>query len=272
MRRVITSVSNPIIKEVRKLRNKKERDKSRTFYVEGIRPVAEALETHQTIKYLLYSPELLQSEFGSRLLDDVPDEGTEVIQVTPEVFGSFALKDGPQGLAAVVAQRWSELDQGAEFSGIWIALDSIQDPGNLGAILRSSDAVGGAGVILLDHSTDPYHPSAVRASTGAIFTQQIIKTDLDAFLKWNLQLKIPVLGAYCGSAASYRGYNYPETLILLMGSEQKGLLDKHLALCDDLITIPMQGNVDSLNVSIAASIILFEIYHQKTKGLDDSDC
>lgn len=268
MTRQINSTSNQLIKTIKKLRNKKSRDELKLFYVEGVRAVGEAIETKQDIRYLLFCPGLLVSEYGNQLIENYAQDGDSLIEVSEEVFQSFSLKEGPQGLAAVVSQKWSSLDQAKNKGGLWTALDSIQDPGNLGTILRSSDAVGGRGVILLDQTTDPFHPSSVRASTGAIFTQEIIQIELKNFIEWKSNVNIPVLGTLCGDAANYRDYHYPSDIILLMGSEQKGLNENHLGICDAIVTIPMEGNVDSLNVSVAASIILFEIYHQKKMSND----
>lgn len=266
MKRLITSPSNPLIKEIRKLRNKKERDSSGTFYVEGIRAVGEALRTRQEVENIIFCPDLLESDFGNQLVSDLPSDFAGLTEVSPDVFDSFSLKEGPQGLAAVVRQKWASLGDVTGDQGIWMALDSIQDPGNLGTILRSLDAAGGKGAILLGQSTDPYHPSAVRASTGAIFSQKLIRTDLCSFQGWKSGTGYPVIGTYCGDGKHYRDYNYPQDLIVMMGSEQKGLQEEHLKLCDGLVTIPMNGSVDSLNVSVAASIVLFEIYHQKERA------
>lgn len=263
MSKLITSPSNPVIKTIRKLRNRKERDATGMFYVEGIRAVGEAIRTGQLIEHILYCPDLLDSTFGNQLVDQLPRDFPGLIELTPEVFNSFSLKEGPQGLAAVVKQRWHSLLDVEKSKGLWTGLDSIQDPGNLGAILRSIDAVGGTGLILLDNSTDPFHPSSIRASTGAIFTQKVVKTDLNEFKKWKEAAGFPMVGTFCGDAIPYRDYNYPKDMILLMGSEQKGLQPEHLALCDAVVTIPLVGNVDSLNVSVAASIVMFEIFHQK---------
>jgi len=263
MSKLITSPSNPVIKIIRKLRNKKERDASGMFYVEGIRAVGEALRTGQAIEYILYCPDLLDSGFGNQLVDQLQQDFLGLIEVSPDVFGSFSLKEGPQGLAAVVKQKWHCLQDVEISKGLWTGLDSIQDPGNLGTIMRSLDAVGGEGIILLENSTDPHHPSSIRASTGAIFTQKVVKTNLNEFQRWKETTGYPMIGTYCGEAIAYRDYNYPKDMILLMGSEQKGLQPEHLALCDAVVTIPMAGDVDSLNVSIAASIVLFEIFHQK---------
>ena len=231
--------------------------------MEGIRAVGEAIRTGQEIKHILYCPALLDSDFGNQQVEALSEGPCDVIEVNTEVFNSFALKDGPQGLAAVVAQRWAGLDEVGQTGGLWTALDAIQDPGNLGAVMRSTDAAGGEGIILIGQTTDPYHPSAVRASTGSIFTQKLIKTNLATLASWKRTSNYPVVGTFCGEAKHYREYNYPDRLILMMGSEQKGLQPDHLAICDDMVTIPMAGEVDSLNLSVAASIVLFEIFDQK---------
>lgn len=263
MRRQITSPANPLIKSIKKLKEKKERESTNSFYVEGIRAVGEAVRTRQDILQLIYCPALLDSAFGRQLVEDFGPDDDRVIEVSTEVFISFSLKEGPQGLAAVAAQRWDTLKSVEETGGLWTGLESIQDPGNLGTILRSSDAAGGKGVILLDNATDAYHPSSVRASTGAIFTQKLVKTGYEEFARWKTASGLALVGTVCGEADSYHGYNYPENMVLLMGSEQKGLPESYLALCDDTVTIPMAGQVDSLNVSVAASILLFEIYEQR---------
>lgn len=263
MIKTITSSSNSAIKSIRKLKIKKIRDETGIFYIEGIRLVSEAVRTGQELVHLMYCPELLGSEFGREIILPFENQEDILLEVSQDVFRSFALKDGPQGIAAVLRQRWSSLENVRQKGGIWVALDSIQDPGNLGSILRSCDASGGKGIILLDQSTDAYHPSSARASTGAIFTQEIIKTDFSTFRNWKNQNKIPIIGTYCGNATHYRRFQYPGDMILLMGSEQKGLQINHLNICDHLVTIPMTGSVDSLNISNAASIILFEIFAKK---------
>jgi TrmH family RNA methyltransferase len=141
----------------------------------------------------------------------------------------------------------------------------VQDPGNLGSALRSLDGAGGRGLILLDDSTDAYHPTAVRASMGSIFTQKLVKTDTKTFGNWKKRHQALVVGTWCGDAQAYRSYNYPDSVILMMGSEQKGLQTEHLELSDALVHIPMNGYVDSLNLACATSVVLFEIYDQHCK-------
>jgi RNA methyltransferase, TrmH family len=262
--KTITSPSNSEIKFIRSLKLKKERESSGLYYIEGIRLVGEAVRTHQKIIHVIVCFEILDSTFGKELVSQISELEIDTIAVPKDVFESISLKEGPQGIAAVIEEKWGDLDAVLQDKGFWVALDSVQDPGNLGSILRSVDAVGAKGIILLDASTDPYHPTSVRASMGGIFTQKIIKSPLADFSDWKRVHKYPVIGSRCDEGLNYHRYNYPKDMILLMGSEQKGLLQKHFDVCDEFVTIPMIGTVDSLNLSNATSIILFEILSQHT--------
>lgn len=264
MPEVITSPSNRTIKQIRKLQQKKERQKTGLFYLEGIRLVGDAHQSGAKIEKLLYCPALLDSEFGKNLVQSIQEKnGSEILQVSDQVFLSFAIKENPQGLAAVAEQKWFPMDEILHERGIWTGLFAIQDPGNLGTILRSSDGAGGKGIILLDQTTDPYHPTSVRASMGAVFTQKIIQTSTDDFIRWQKENQYHLVGTDCDKARHYKKYNYPNHMILLMGSEQKGLPESLLQICDERVHIPLMGKMDSLNLSNAASVILFEISYQQ---------
>ena len=260
--RRIDSPANPLVKEIRKLRLRKYRLLENAYFIEGLRIVGEALRTGQEVRHMLVCPQLLNSEYGRGLVEKAAADGINVIETSADVFLSLAEKEHPQGIAAVIAARPAGLEAVRENPGIWVGLVDVQDPGNLGSILRSADASGARGVILLGQTTDPWHPTAARASTGALFTQIIVQAgldDLEAFLQEN---PCHVVGALSQDAQDFREYNYPHEMILLLGSEQKGLPERYAALCDGLIHIPMAGSVDSLNLASAASIILFEIMHQ----------
>jgi len=261
----ITSSANPAVKALRKLQDKKGRQESGCFYVEGLKLVGDALENGADVRQIIYSPELLISDFGKQILEQASGRQIDLLDVSAEAFNSFALKAGPQGVAAVVRQNWLDLESSNADKGLWLALEDVQDPGNLGSALRSLDSAGGVGMLLLDESTDAYHPTAVRASMGSIFTQKLVKTDTAALAGWKQHHPASVIGTWCGEAQPYRDYNYPHDMILLMGSEQKGLQPAHLALCDELVHIPMRGFVDSLNLACAASVVLFEIFDQQAR-------
>ena len=261
---VITSSANPRIKQIRKLHERKERQSTGLYYVEGLRIVAEAFQTGAPVVEMVIAPDLLVSEFGRDLAASQQDAGTPVLEVTGSVFASLSSKEGPQGIAAVVQQTWTSLDTIKPNSDAdWVAVDAVQDPGNLGTILRTNDAVGGRGIILLDHSTDPYHPGTVRASMGAVFTQRLIRTDLSTFIAWKKHTPIFLIGASGSAAADYHDYRYPAPCILLMGSERLGLTEEHLGVCDAVVSIPMVGRSDSLNLAVATGIILYEKFNQR---------
>ena len=166
-------------------------------------------------------------------------------------------------------QRWKKLEEidfplrSGVSSSTWVALDSVADPGNLGTIMRTHDAVGGEGIILLDQSTDPYDPSAARASMGALFTQSLVKASFAQFREWKQQVGVPVIGTSDAAAVDYTAYRYPARMVLLMGSERQGLQDHHLALCDEVVSIPMAGRSDSLNLAVATAVVLYEIFNQR---------
>lgn len=265
----ITSAANERVKAIRKLHERKPRQESGLFLIEGLRIVAEAVEMGAQIEQLVVARSLLVSEFGQQLLSAQESRGVPVLEVSGEVFQRISVKEGPQGIAAVVRQQWQRLEdvqveQSSPIaSGTWVALDSVADPGNLGTILRTHDAVGGQGVILLDQSTDPYDPSAVRASMGAIFSQSMVRTTLVEFAKWKRENGLFLIGTSDKAAQDYHGYHYPSSLVVLMGSERHGLQPQHLALCDAVVRIPMNGKSDSLNLAVATGVVLYEILNQR---------
>ena len=249
---IITSSANPQIKNIRKLRERKERQASGLFYVEGLRIVGEAVSQGAKIQTLVSAPELLSSDYGRDLLAKAVDAGLPVLEVSAGVFASLALKDGPQGLAAVIHQDYCNLNQVVLNRGdLWVALDSVADPGNLGTIMRTLDSVGGKGVILLDQSTDPYDPTATRASMGALFSLTLVKTTFDVF------------GTSGAASTDYHHIHYPDGFILLMGSERHGLMEGHLRLCDNVVRIPMVGRSDSLNLAVSTAVVLYEVFNQR---------
>jgi len=259
---MITSTSNQHIKAIRKLSQKKYRRESGLFYVEGLRPITSAMNHKAVIEQLVFCEELLESEIGRDLLHRTQSQAISILEVNRDVFENISLKDGPQGLCAVVRQNNEDLLLNTALNGLWVALEGVQDPGNLGSILRTLDAVGGSGMLLIGEGTDAYHPTSVRASMGAIFTLNIMQTNLEDFSRWQQKHQRALVGAVCADVADYRSYNYAEDMVLFMGSEQKGLSEQATHLCTNTITIPMVGSVDSLNLANATSILRYEIFNQ----------
>lgn len=261
---IISSFSNPKIKGIRSLRQRKERAQTGLAFIEGIRIVADALQHPGVVETIVVAPELLTSAFALELVRAQKQAGTPYLEVTAEVFQSLSSKDGPQGLGAVIRQRWEALEQVRLSPGdfCWVALDTVQDPGNLGTILRTCDAVGCTGVLLLGQSTDPYDPEALRASMGATFSQRLIRANFDAFANWKQQRGYRVVGTSGGAEADYSGAAYDFPLVLLMGSERQGLSPEQQAICDMVVKIPMVGQSDSLNLAVATGVTLYEMFHQ----------
>jgi TrmH family RNA methyltransferase len=259
----ITSTANPRIKQIRKLRERKERQQSGLFLAEGLRIVIEAAHQGAPIQTVITAPGLLNSPIGQKTIRELRQKGVEILEVGDDVFKSLAQKDDPQGIAAVLLQQWMELEQVRVGSGeLWVALDSVADPGNLGTILRTVDAVGGQGVILLDQSTDPYDPTAVRASMGALFSQKLVHVEFGQFAEWKKKHQIYITGTSDKARDDYHFSRYPSSLVLLMGSERHGLSEDTLALCDQVVRVPMNGINDSLNLAVATAIVLYEIFNQ----------
>lgn len=257
MRELISSPSNSLIKQARALRQKKARDESGLFLVEGILHVGEAAEAGWSIENLFYCPERLRSEFGRELVERLIIKNIRCAQVSEATFESFAEKENPQGIAALVRQKRLALDDCPPFALI-VALVAPQDPGNIGSILRSIDAVGADGLLLLEGGADPYQPACVRASMGTIFWKPFAQASFSTFAAWAKAGGFRVIGTSAHATARLSDVRLDEKpTILLLGSEQKGLSPEQLAICDNLITLPMRGQASSLNLAVAAGIFLY---------------
>ncbi len=261
----ITSSHNPRIKAIRALSQRKKRRETALFFAEGIRLVGEAVQTAADIETLVVAPKLLRSDFGRDTVQRAEHDGVEVLYVSDDVFQSLSRKDGPQGLGAVVRQRWTTLDDiGAEDATPgktlgWVVLEDVGNPGNLGSILRTCEAVGASGVILLGDTVDPYDPASVRGSMGAVFSQQMVRSSLEALIQWKRRVGIPMTGTSDAATVDFRSAIYAPPLLLCLGSEQHGLSKEAMAACDTAVRIPMAGRADSLNLAVAAGVLLYEV-------------
>jgi len=264
---MITSTTNARVKGIRSLQRRRERDTRGLAYVEGIRTVLGALESDWgDVALLVVSPDLLKSDLAWNGIAEAKQRGIERLDVSVEVFKTLSNRDGPQGLAAVVRQRWTSLRSlELEDGDTWVALTAVADPGNLGTILRTADAAGVKGVILLEDSTDPWAHSAMRASTGAIFTRHLIRAEWPTFLDWVREQNVTLVGSTDDAETTYRDTDYGARTIVLMGSERKGLSSQQRKACNQLVAIPMRGQVDSLNLAVAASLVLYEVLDQRER-------
>jgi len=259
MPETIASRANPLVKQIRLLRQRKERQASGLFLVEGIHPVGAAAEAGWEIETLVYAPELLSSDFALRLVAEQGRRGVRCQALTSGLFGELADKDNPQGLLAIVHQRHLSLERLAEGGFSWgAALVAPQDPGNVGTVLRTIEAVGADGLLLLDGGVELYHPSVVRASMGALFWQPVVEASFAAFVDWARQAGYRLVGSSAHATQDYRTLERGgRPTVLLLGSEQKGLSAAQMAACEAVVSLPMRGRVSSLNLAVAAGVLLY---------------
>lgn len=258
-RREITGYSNPTVKYLRSLRDKKNRRREGKFLVEGLRLLTDARETGRL-------PEMLVMATGRDphpLLDEleraVMGAGGEVIETSADILSKITGKDNPQAVAGMFAEFDTSLTSLDRTKGqIWMVAQALRDPGNLGTMLRTCDAVGAGGLILVDDCADPFSVEAVRASMGAVFTQQIAQANWGDFLIWLRQDQGQLVAASLRNAVPYRGAPYTAPCFLLVGNESRGLPEGYEDACDLRVTMPMRGRADSLNAAVAGAVLAYE--------------
>lgn len=250
---MITSRSNPIVKLARSLRERDARDETGLFLVEGIHHVGELVEARWEIEAILYAPDALKSEYGRGLLATFAGRREAV---AGSVMEYLAAKDNPAGILAVAHQRWQQLSDLASISR-GVALVAPQDPGNIGTVLRTMDAVGCEALFLLDGGADPYHPTAIRAAMGAIFWKPVARASFQDFVPWVRDHGFQLIGTSAHATPKEGIGQISEPWILVLGNEQKGLEADQLAACDSVVSLPMLGRVSSLNLAVAAGILLY---------------
>jgi TrmH family RNA methyltransferase len=261
----ITSSGNPRIKQARALMRRKERDATGLCLAEGIFHVGEALAATEagraTVEFILYAPDRLISEFGLGLVARAAAAGIPVYETAADVLAGVAEKDNPQGLLAVVRPRRYTL---AELDAVYfpwgVALVAPQDPGNVGAVLRTIDAVGASGLLLLDGGVDALHPAAVRAGMGAVFHQPVVSASFADFLSWARAGGRQLIATSARGRGDFRAADYALPLVLLLGSEREGLSAEQIAAADALVRLPMRGRTTSLNLAVAAGVLLYAIH------------
>ena len=259
-RREITSFSNPTIKALRSLRDKKHRQRERRFLAEGLRLLTDARECGHVPETLVLADRRDPHPLLSALEDAVESGGGEVIETTPDILSKITGKDNPQAVAGVFAEfdtSLGALDRSR--SDIWLVAQALRDPGNLGTMLRTGDAIGAGGVILIDDCADPFSVEAVRASMGAVFTQSIALARWDEFESWLRAGKGQLVAASLRDAQPYRSAPYAAPCFVMVGNESRGLPEEYEMACDLRVTMPMKGRADSLNAAVAAAVLGYEV-------------
>lgn len=253
-----------IVKEIRQLRSRDARDRTGTYYIEGARIVAQAINAGLPIEIGAISLELLsRTEHSNETVSALRKAAKQMVELSISAFSGISFKENLQGIGAVVKLEQERLSNVQLTDRPWVALNGVGNPGNLGAIMRTCDAVGCEGLILIGDTTDPYHPAAIRASMGSLFALRMVRTTFEEFGQWKKANGYHVIGTTPDVEQEYHTISYPSPAILLMGSERLGLSVVEQSICDTLVRIPMAGTCDSLNLGVATSIVLYEMFRQQ---------
>ncbi len=260
MRKEITGFSNPTVKYLRSLRDKKHRKRSGQFLVEGLRLLEDARSCGHLPRQLVMAEGRHPHELLSRLEAEVETAGGEIITTTPDILSKITGKSNTQSVVGVFDELGTDLaGLNRSSAKIWLVAQDLRDPGNLGTMLRTGDAVGAGGLILIDDCADPFSAEAVRASMGAIFTQELAQARWEEFLPWLRGGSGQLVAASLRDAVPYRGAAYQAPCFILVGNESQGLPEEYETECDLRVTMPMRGRADSLNAAVAGAVLAYEV-------------
>lgn len=267
----ITSLQNPKIKEAVKLQDRRKREETSLFLIEGYRELSRALISGITFEKLFVCPELFLGDNESELIAKICDQSVECIQCSPQVFSKLSYRDRPDGLIGVAVQMKFVL---ADLQGIIskkaqpfiVIAEGIEKPGNLGSIMRSADGVGADAIIVCDRCTDIYNPNVVRASVGTLFTLPVIEAAGGETLFWLQKHKIKVVASSPAAKVDFTEADLRGPIAIVVGTEQLGLSALWMRASDFQVSIPMKGVADSLNVATAATLLMYEVLRQRKPG------
>jgi TrmH family RNA methyltransferase len=259
--RAITSLQNERVKLIRSLEMRKARRETGLFVAEGASVLVTARDAGWAPKMLVHLAGTAEAGVARDLVQWAGRSGTELLEVSQAVLGKLAAKDNPQTMLGVFEQRWvtAPTPESARSHPLWVALEAVRDPGNLGTIIRTADAVGAGGVVLIGNSADPYSREAVRATMGSIFNVPLVRMGLEEALALARRWPGDVVGTALSATQDFRAKPYRTPTLLLMGSEGPGLSPGLAEACSRLVKIPMAGRLDSLNLAIATGLMLYEI-------------
>lgn len=256
----VTSLANPIVKDIKALSLKKARDETKSFMAEGLKLVIDALDLGFAIRTLVYAKNVKDKPQVVQVAAKTVARGGLVLEVSEKVLSAITRRDNPQMVVGIFEQRWTALkEMRPEKDQTFVALDRVRDPGNLGTIIRTADAAGAGGVILVGETTDPYSLETVRATMGSVFAVPLVRASAAEFLAWKKAAGVALVATHLAGAVDYRTIDYrKKPVVLLMGNEQAGLPEELAREADALARIPQAGRADSLNLAIATGIMLFE--------------
>ncbi len=267
MTREISGFSNPLVKAARALRDKKHRKASGQFLAEGLRIITEARDAGHIPSQLWFSPQSANHPLVLEAVTATEAAGGEALVTSTDILAKISGKDNPGAVIGIFDEQplgLGALDRSC--ADIWLVAERLRDPGNLGTILRTGDAVGAGGLILIDACTDPFSVEAVRASMGAVFTQKIVQADWPDFLNWLRAGQGQLVGTSLNTDIDYQSPRYFAPAFLLIGNESQGLPEAYEKACDLLVKMPMHGKADSLNAAVACAVMAYEILNQQRRS------
>ncbi|MBI2797872.1 RNA methyltransferase [Candidatus Saccharibacteria bacterium] len=265
---LISSLQNPKIKHIVRLKSRRQRDLNQLILVEGYRAVSLALKNGFALNEIYFCPDLYSGSKEQELVENLLGQnagGYKTYQTTAEVFSKMAYRDQPEGLIAIGPQFDTSIrNLPVNPDSLFLVAESVEKPGNLGTMLRSADAAGAEAVIICDGVTDVFNPNVVRASVGALFTIKVGQATSQELFEWSAQNKIQLVAATPSAKQPYTRADLTGKIAIAVGAEQSGLSKTWLDQAGQKVRIPMHGQVDSLNVSAAATVILFEALRQRS--------
>lgn len=257
----ISSPSNPLIKTLKSLHQKKARSETGLFLAEGARSAVEAADLGVWPEILVYAPAALERAQVRKLIAEAESRRVQTIETSESVLGQISKRDNPQTVIGAYKQALAPLD--SIVGETVVALEGIRDPGNLGTILRTADSTGAAGVVLVGESCDPFSIEAVRASMGSLFAVKLARASFEDVARYKKVHGARMMGLSLHGSALSPTAPAPDKAIVLMGNEQSGLPESIEAACDDLIKLPMRGRADSLNLAIATGVMLYDLWRRR---------
>lgn len=262
MGEIITSLKNSRIKYIKSLSRKKNRWAEKKYILEGIRSVGQLLENTDSVEEVIYSKEVKNLNRGEDVLRISEDRGVLCTEVSKEVFDSITMTESPQYIMAIAEFRLSELRDVLNKGRQLIFLDRIQDPGNLGTIMRTAEAMGFDGIVFTDGTVDIYNPKVLRSAMGVEIPLIYYETSEEAVRELK-EKGIRIISSYLDTDKNIFEADLSESAAIVIGNEANGISDEIIAESDELVKIPMAGKAESLNAAAASAIIMYESMRQK---------
>lgn len=264
---VVGNPYDPRFLKLRSLQTPQGRSRTKLYIIEGIRHLARAVEQRAPIESVFLDPSALSNHFGQRLAKRLRQQGVPGIRLSHQLYCDLTHANEPQGIGAVVRQKWFPLKLvRPPQNSLWLAIESIESPGNLGTIIRTAEAAGVAGILLLSMNCDPYDPATVRATMGSLFSQTLVRCSPHEFIRWTRTNGVTVVASSPNGLIDYRALSYRFPVVLMVGSEKQGLSEQLLEAAHFVVRIAMRGGCDSLNAAVATGVLLFDVAGQREEG------